>query len=131
MCGAEAMQATQSLTSVYFGCNAAQRLGQAENVVQKSFMWYITSHLCHASHNDRNQLVATAICAHVLLQMERFLRANQWEPIRLDSGEAATKQIGPQYEYGAKLDPSTGTPEEIEYLHLFVTATPIAIGTFD
>ncbi len=73
----------------------------------------------------------TAICAHMLLQMEKFFRANQWEPIRLDSGEAATKQIGPHYEYGAKLDPGTGTPEEIEYLHLFVTATPIAIGTFD
>ncbi|KAL0020906.1 hypothetical protein WJX77_009821 [Trebouxia sp. C0004] len=66
-----------------------------------------------------------------IAEMEKFLRANQWEPIRLDSGEAATKQIGPQYEYGAKLDPGTGTPEEIEYLHLFVTATPIAIGTFD
>jgi hypothetical protein len=67
----------------------------------------------------------------MLLQMEKILRANQWEPIRLDSGGAATKQIGPQYEYGAKLDPGTGTPEEIEYLHLFVTATPTAIGTFD
>ena len=66
-----------------------------------------------------------------LLQMQHFFRANQWEPLRLDSGEAATKQIGSQYEYGAKLDPSTGTPQEIEYLHLLVTAVPIAIGDFD
>lgn len=63
--------------------------------------------------------------------MEKFLRANQWEPIKLASGEAATKQLGPHFEYGPKLDPSTGTPEEIEYLHLFVTATPVAIGTYD
>ena len=66
-----------------------------------------------------------------LLQMQHFFRANQWEPLRLDSGEAATKQIGSQYEYGAKLDPSTGTPQEIEYLHLLVTAVPIAVGNFD
>jgi len=94
-------------------------------------MWSVTSHLvglCQASHNHRKQLPFVAC---MLLQMEKFLRANQWEPIRLDSGGAATKQIGPQYEYGAKLDPGTGTPEEIEYLHLFVTATPTAIGTFD
>jgi len=112
-------------------CNAAKRLGQAENVLHKSSMWFMISYLiglCQASYNHRNQLPSVAC---LLLQMEKFLRANQWEPIRLDSGEAATKQIGPQYEYGAKLDPGTGTPEEIEYLHLFVTATPIAIGTFD
>jgi len=112
-------------------CNAAKRLGQAENVLQKSSMWFMISYLiglCQASYNHRNQLQSVAC---LLLQMEKFLRANQWEPIRLDSGEAATKQIGPQYEYGAKIDPGTGTPEEIEYLHLFVTSTPIAIGTFD
>jgi len=99
--------------------------------LQKSFMRFMISYLnglCQASYNHRNQML---FVGHVLLQMEKFFRANQWEPIRLDSGEAATKQIGPQYEYGAKLDPGTGTPEEIEYLHLFVTATPIAIGTFD
>ena len=64
------------------------------------------------------------------MQVEKFLRANQWEPTKLDSGEAATRQIGPQYEYGAKLDPSTGTLEEIDYLHLFVTATPIRNASF-
>lgn len=75
--------------------------------------------------------VGVLIQAAASMQMQHFLRANQWEPLRLDSGEAATKQIGAQYEYGAKLDPSTGTPEEIEYLHLLVTAVPIAIGKFD
>ena len=59
------------------------------------------------------------------LQVEELFRSNRWEPILLHSGEAATRQLGSHFEYGAKLDPSTGSAEDIDYLHLFVTAVPI------
>ena len=61
----------------------------------------------------------------LLAQVEQFLKANGWNAVKLNSGEAATSQLGSQYEYGAKLDPSTGSAEDIQYLHLFVTATPV------
>lgn len=59
------------------------------------------------------------------LQVQSFLRANQWKATELESGEVATSHLGSQFEYGAKLDPSTGKPEDIDYLHLFVTAIPV------
>ena len=59
------------------------------------------------------------------MQVGKLFRANHWEPVQLITGDAATRQLGTHLEYGAKLDPSTGSPKHIDYLHLFVTATPI------
>lgn len=63
-----------------------------------------------------------------IAEAKKLFLANGWQPVQLDSGEIATRQLGSQFEYGAKLHPSTGCPQDIEYLHLFVTATPVKNG---
>ena len=69
-------------------------------------------------------MLASCDCLPLLLQVEELLTANGWTAAKLDSGAVAASQLGSQYEYGAKLDPSTGSAEDIDYLHLFVTAVP-------
>lgn len=67
-------------------------------------------------------------CGIYFWQAKKLFLANGWQPVQLDSGEVATRQLGSQFEYGAKLHPSTECPQDIEYLHLFVTATPVKNG---
>ena len=78
----------------------------------------------HAANATLHQRLGVA----VFWQVEKLFLASGWQPVQLESGEAATRQLGSQFEYGPKLDPSSGSPQDIDYLHLFVTATPVRNG---